>query len=408
MDDILNRINDYGNIVVEWQKKLVSIPALAPEYGGDGEHDKAEYIKSLLTEIGFDEIKQLDAPDDRVPTGTRPNILAKMYGKQPAPTVWVMSHIDVVPAGDESLWQSPPFQLRVDGDKLFGRGVEDNHQGLLCGLLACKALRELGIQPVHTIGLAIVADEENGSRYGLQYVMNHHKKEFSKEDLIIVPDAGDPAGTAIEVAEKSILWLKFRVTGKSCHASTPAHGVNAHRAAAHLIVRLESLYQQFANRDDKYDEPRSTFEPTRVETIPFSINTISGEHIFYLDCRILPNIPVDDVFAEIETIVKHIEKSFKVNIKVSSVQQEQAAPATPEESAVVHALQKAIKRIKRKDASIIGIGGGTVASVFRKAGFPAAVWGTILDTCHQPNETALISNILQDAQVLAYMFMQEG
>ena len=407
MDAILKQLNDYRKVVIEMQKKLVSIPALAPESGGDGEHAKAEYIQSLLTEIGFDEIKQLDAPDDRVSQKSRPNILATMYGKQSAPTVWVMSHMDVVPAGDESLWESPPFELRVDGDKLVGRGVEDNHQGLLCGLLACKALRELDIKPKHTIGLAIVADEENGSRYGLQYLLNHHKDEFSKDDLIIVPDAGDPDGTTIEVAEKSILWLKFRVTGNSCHASTPAQGINAHRAAAHLVVALESLYEKYPDKDDKYDDPRSTFEATRIDSSTSAINTIPGEHVFYLDCRILPHMAINDILTEIKSIARDIKNAFGVDMDISSEQQEQAAPATAEDAPVVQALQRAIHDVKGKEASIIGIGGGTVASVFRKAGFPAAVWGTILDTCHQPNEAALISNILQDAQVLAHVFMQD-
>ena len=152
-----------------------------------------------------------------------------------------MAHLDVVPPGDLSLWSSDPFQLQVDGDRLIGRGVEDNHQGLVSALLAIQALRHAGLQPSCTLGLAIVADEETGSQYGLHYLMQNHRDQFTSKDLIIVPDAGDSAGETIEIAEKSILWLKVKTIGKQCHASTPALGRNAHRAGAHLVVKLDQL-----------------------------------------------------------------------------------------------------------------------------------------------------------------------
>ena len=46
-------------------------------------------------------------------------------------TLWTVGHMDVVPVGDLNLWSGDPFTLRVDGDTLIGRGVEDNHQGIV-------------------------------------------------------------------------------------------------------------------------------------------------------------------------------------------------------------------------------------------------------------------------------------
>jgi len=89
------------------------------------------------------------------------------------------------------------------------------------------------------VGLALVADEETGSQYGLRYILENHKEIFKKEDLIIVPDGGNEEGTMIEVAEKSMLWLKFTIYGSQCHASTPDKGRNSLYAAARLILELE-------------------------------------------------------------------------------------------------------------------------------------------------------------------------
>ncbi|MDR1899542.1 MAG: M20/M25/M40 family metallo-hydrolase, partial [Treponema sp.] len=56
----------------------------------------------------------------------------------------------------------------------------------------------------------------------------------------------------------------------------------------------------------------------------------------------------------------------------------------------------------------VGIGGGTVGAYLRNAGIDAAVWCRIDDTAHQPNEYALIANILGDAQVMALLMTAEG
>jgi succinyl-diaminopimelate desuccinylase len=406
-EKISSSIDSFKNLVIDIQKRLVSIPALGPENGGLGEYEKSVYVKELLEQLPFDEIKNVDAPDPRVPSGVRPNILAKRYGTNQDRTVWVLAHLDVVPPGDLELWESGAYNLRIDGDRLFARGVEDNHQGLVSALIALHALKAQNVKPHYNVGLAIVADEETGNKYGLDYVMKHHSHEFRKEDLILVPDAGDMEGRCIEVAEKSLLWVKFKISGKQCHASTPDLGNNAHKAGAFLITEMDRLYEMFDLIDDVFDPPTCTFEPTRKEENVPNINTIPGEDVVYYDCRILPQIPLDDVIEKMGNIVKDIEERFLVEIKVSFPQKEASAPPTSPESPVVNALSNAIRDVIGKEPQIIGIGGGTVAAIFRKAGYPAAVWGTIDDTAHQPNEYSLISNTLTDAKVMAHVFLNE-
>jgi succinyl-diaminopimelate desuccinylase len=405
--EINNSIENYAKLCIEWQRKLVNSPALAPEADGNGEWEKAEFVITLLKELSITDIQILPSPDDRVPRGDRPNIIARIPGEQQGPVIWIMAHLDVVPAGDISLWDSDPFKLEVKGDELYGRGVEDNHQGLISALLAVKALRENNTVPHLPIGLAIVADEENGSKHGLQYLMQNHRNQFSDDDLIIVPDAGDNEGVCIEIAEKSILWTRFKISGKQCHASTPDMGINAHRAAAHLTVELEKLHDIFNLREELFDPPVSTFEPTRKESNVPNINTIPASDVFYLDCRILPNYSLDEVIAAIDKIIFDIEQRFNVQVEKSFPQKVTAAPPTGKDTAVVQRLSKAITAVIGKEARLVGIGGGTVASFFREEGLATAVWSTIVDTGHMPNELSLISNTLQDAKVFAHLFTQQ-
>jgi succinyl-diaminopimelate desuccinylase len=61
--------------------------------------------------------------------------------------------------------------------------------------------------------------------------------------------------------------------------------------------------------------------------------------------------------------------------------------------------------VYNRDAKAQGIGGGTVAAFFRRAGLPAVVWMTVSQTAHQPNEFCLLTNLVGDAQVLAHVFL---
>ena len=400
-----DQIDRSSSLVIEWQRAMTAIPAMGPESGGDGEKEKADWVKGLLHEIGYDALSDYPAPDPRVSCGWRPNFLVRWHGRDRSKTVWVMTHLDVVPPGDLKLWSGDPFALTVAGDRLIGRGVEDNQQGLVSALLAVRSLREAGVTLACDIGLAVVADEENGSEFGLHYLLKHHRDAFGCQDLIIVPDAGDEKGLTIEIAEKSILWLQVQVQGKQCHASTPAQGINAHRAAAHLAVKLDSLYQTFNQSDALFDPPVSTFEPTKKESNVPNINSIPGEDIFYLDSRVLPHYSLQSVEERIQELCREVEAQFGVTVALSSKQRAAAAPPTRTNAPVVQALKRSIAAVKGSEAKLIGIGGGTVAAAFRAAGLPAAVWSTLEDTAHQPDESSLISNTLSDAKVLAHLFM---
>jgi succinyl-diaminopimelate desuccinylase len=399
------RLDSYQETVIEIQRELVSRPALGPEVGGVGEDDKAAFLTDLLQRWGL-QVDNYPAPDDRVPRGLRPNLVTYLPGKKPE-KVWVLSHMDVVPPGDRSLWDSEPFSLRVDGDRLYGRGTEDDHHGIVMSLMAVKAFLDLGITPERTIALALVADEETGNEKGLDYLLREQPQLFSPQDLIIVPDAGRPDGTMIEVAEKSILWLKLTLLGQQGHASRPEKARNTLRAAAYVIVALDDLAREFPLHNPLFRPPMSTFEPTRKEANVPNVNTIPGKDIFYLDCRVLPDYALSQVQERVKAIATAAANRFGVSLEVEAVQTLPSAPPTAPEAPVVKALQRAVKEVYGREATPQGIGGGTVAAFFRQAGLPAAVWMTANDCAHQPNEFCFLSHILGDAKVLAHVCLME-
>jgi succinyl-diaminopimelate desuccinylase len=398
-------IDGYRDEVIRLQTEMCKRPALGPESGGEGEVEKAAWLESYLSGLGFS-VDRYDAPDARVPCGFRPNLVAVLPGEVAAPRLWLLAHTDVVPPGDPGLWTGDPWVVRVEGDRLIGRGVEDNQAGLVSALLTLKAFREAGLAPRLSIGVALVADEETANTYGLKFLLREHKHLFGKDDWIIVPDSGNPKGTAVEVAEKSILWMRFRVKGKQAHGSEPNRGINAHKAAAHLTTRLDTLYARFRKRDAVFEPPMSTFEPTKREANVPNINTIPGEDVFYFDCRVLPDYRLADVLRAVRALVRETEKKFRVKVEMTTPQQEEAAPPTPSDAPVARAVARAVRQLRRRSAKAIGIGGGTVAKYLREAGFPCVVWSTMDERAHTPDEYAIVSYILDDAKVFAHVALQ--
>ncbi len=384
--------------------EMCRIPAIAPESGGDGEAVRAEYLLKLLSELGFDKVEVIKVDDARVSAGYRPNIIVTIPGDDRSlPPLWVVSHMDIVPEGDRGLWDTDPYQPVVKDGKLYGRGVEDNGQSLMASIYAAKALMNAGLKPKRDLKLALVADEEVGSARGLVHLAD--KGLFKKEDLIVVPDAGTSDGSAIEVVEKSHLQFKVLTRGKQGHASRPHKSLNAFRAASKFVSRIsDELYANYPEQDELFSPPFSTFEATKKEANVPNINTIPGDDVFYMDCRILPTQSLEEIMDFVHNVAKEVEEETEASIFLENVSLGEAPPATSVNSEVVRNLQKAIKQIRGVDAKPVGIGGGTCAAIVRKKGLEAAVWSTSYETAHEPNENISIDNLVSDAKVFALLY----
>ncbi|MFO8032871.1 MAG: M20 family metallo-hydrolase [Desulfohalobiaceae bacterium] len=392
--------------LLAWQKDLVAFQAIGPENNGPGEAQKAAYLKEQLQALGLQKIWNMPAPDSRVNEGQRPNLAAVLPGRDQSRTFWIVSHLDVVPAGDPLLWDSDPFQLRQEGDLIYGRGVEDNQHGMVASLLCLQAFLEQDLQPDRNLGLLLVSDEETGNKYGLDFVLREHSHIFQPGDEFLVPDFGIDDSSMLEVAEKGLLWLKFIIQGKQCHASTPEKGNNSLRAAAKLILNLESLQKRFPWQDQMFCPACSTFEPTKKEANVPNVNTIPGRDVFYLDCRVLPDYNLNDVHQACQGLAAEVAAQSGTRIDLEIVHQEDPAPKTAPEHPLVNKIAQAVQEVYAISPSPQGIGGGTVAAYLRRAKLPAVVWATLLGTAHQPNEHASITNIIKDAKVMTLQLLK--
>ncbi|MDR1430342.1 MAG: M20 family metallo-hydrolase [Spirochaetaceae bacterium] len=415
-EKVFEYIEKSAGLAVELETELTKRPAVSPDSGGEGELDKCLFLEDYLKKRGISSLERYDAPDSRAKGGVRPNLIATIAGRKDSSRLWIMSHLDVVPPGEASLWESDPWTVveKKDGPlghRLIGRGVEDNQQGLVSSVLAALALLDRGVTPAYTVKLLFAADEENGSHYGIEWLLENQGKTipelFRQDDMVLIPDGGDQEGASIEIAEKNIVWARFVTKGEQCHGSMPDRGINAHLAGADLAVRLHyRLMEKFSARDAIFEPDYSTFEPTKKEANVPNFNTIPGEDVFCMDMRILPCYPADTVLAEVDRIKAEVEKQYRVGISYTLAQKMESKP-TPAGAPLVKLISQAAAGVYQVKTKTIGIGGGTVGAYLRNRGIDSAVWCRIDDRAHSPNEYALMANILGDAKVMALLMMRE-
>jgi succinyl-diaminopimelate desuccinylase len=396
----LKDITDEKEFIIELAKRIIPVKSISPASGGQGESQRADLLVSILKELGYEDSVRYDVEDKM---GFKRSSVIEKVGNLDR-TLWLVSHIDTVPDGDPNLWTRPPFQATVEGNRIYGRGTSDDGQAVFLSLLLLKKLDKSKLKM--NLGLAFVADEEVGSVYGIQYLLD--KNIFKKDDLIIVPDAGSMDGMELEIAEKSIVWIKFTVNGRQYHASMPSNAISAARDGMEFMLSVDKmLHSKYTDKDDTFNFPYSTFEPTKHEKNVDNINTIPGKEVFYMDCRILPNYDVDSVVDDISREISEFERTHKSKIKMEFVQREQAPVPTSRDSEVVTRLVKALSS-RGGEPKVVGIGGGTCAAFFRRLGYDAVVWSTTVpDVAHQVDEYVIIDQILQDRETIEKLVYSE-
>lgn len=231
--------------VVEICSRLLAIDT--SNYGPDdrsGEREAADYIVGMLEGAGFRPVLLESAP-------RRANVVLRVPGEDPTlPGLLVHGHTDVVPV-ERDQWSVDPFGGEVRDGYLWGRGATDMKDAVAMTLATLLRWSESGARPRRDIVFAFVADEEDGGRYGAQWLVAEHPELFDGVGGAIGESGGflvpvtDPHGVVhrfypIAAAERGIMHLAVTARG------TAGHG--AQRDADNAVARLVTALARVADR----------------------------------------------------------------------------------------------------------------------------------------------------------------
>lgn len=171
---------------------LVRIPSIAwPAFDQSQLMRSAEAVAALADDTGvFDRVQVLRAAIPGTDEHGQPAVLATRAARNGRPTILLYAHHDVQPTGDESLWDSPPFEPTVRDGRLYGRGAADDKAGIMAHIASVRALHQAAGDDIDLgISLFIEGEEEYGSRSFGQFLSDN--KEALRADVIVVADSGN-------------------------------------------------------------------------------------------------------------------------------------------------------------------------------------------------------------------------
>ncbi|MEQ4616764.1 MAG: M20/M25/M40 family metallo-hydrolase [Corticimicrobacter sp.] len=398
---LLDLLDKAPGEAIEWHRQLLCRKAINPEHGGQGEEKKARWIEHWLRNNGLCEIKRIDSLDTRLPRGLRPNLLARYRPPRSTHMLWIITHMDTAASGPLEHWHGDPFSLRIDGDRLYGRGVEDNNQAIVSALLLLDAIKQLA--PAHRprLGLGLICVSAGLTDYtkGLDVILQKYPRVFHHDDLIVVPDYGNPQGALIEISEKRSMWLRIDVRGDAYHAGYE-NKANAFDAACHFISQLDPIRQRFAAADPHYTPSVSTITATHCETSCTGLNHVAAHFAFYLDIRLMPGCSIPALMASLQQLSASIAETAGVTFDFGCIEVSPDAAPTPQDASIIRHLSTMIETELGITPRMVGVGGVTMVSVIRALGLPVAVWSIQGGNKIKANESVSLSAQLAQTRIL--------
>lgn len=262
---------------------MIAIPSVNPfDEAPTLHHREQEFADFLLKRFGE---LGLEIGQREVVPG-RPNIWGRLRGNGSGPTLMLAAHMDTVGVDG----YDKPFEARVEGGRVHGRGACDMKAAIACYLEVVRLLNETGGTLDGDLIIAGICDEEHLMIGSTDLGCNGPQADYG-----IV---GEPTELKVCPAHKGQLGVIFRTFGKAVHSSVPENGVNAieHMGA---VIDAFSAYNHQLQTDS---EPHPLCGTGR-----FSMNVIRGGDIvsavadyceMEVDRRYLPGETVDQIIAD--------------------------------------------------------------------------------------------------------------
>ena len=215
---------------------LVAIPGISawdfPEETRPALNRCYDALLPLLRSAGVQNVGPLELPN------TAPVLTGEIPAPEGAPTVLLYGHYDVVAAGDESKWESPPFEATERDGAIYGRGTADSKSNILVHVGALRAWE--GKPPVG-IKILIEGQEEVGSVLETPSTL-----EAFRADAILVADAGSirPGVPSLTVGLRgdAPVFVEVRTLGSAKHSGQ--FGGAAPDALVALLHAIASLHDE--------------------------------------------------------------------------------------------------------------------------------------------------------------------
>ncbi|MFF8817055.1 M20 family metallopeptidase [Leucobacter sp. NPDC015123] len=356
------------------------------ENPGETERDTVLRLAAICARIGAEVTLQEVEPG-------RENLRATL-GPADGPAILFLGHSDVVPAGEG--WSGDPFEPRIAGGRIIGRGSTDMKGGLAAVLAAMAAVSE--VAPDLRLELLCTVDEEDRALGVLAALAAETPREY------LACIVAEPTDLDVVIGCRGASNLVVEVTGASAHAGRPEDGASSIYAAARIVELVRDRHAVLAAGErDKL-----------LGTGTWNVGTIEGGSgtsmvprvtTLTLDRRTMPGEDPETILAELLGAARiDLAESGIANAErfcvTGTVDMEMPGFRTDTDSPIVQIASQALRELGtsgRQTGWTAACEGGFIA---RHHGTSTIILGPgdITGQAHQPDENVEISQLATAAQ----------
>jgi len=320
---------------------------------------------------------------ERLPFGQVSNLWARRGTA--SPLLVFAGHTDVVPPGDESAWDSPPFTPTERDGKLFGRGAADMKSSIAAFVVAVQEF--IHDHPHHTgsIALLITSDEEGPRRDGTVKVCEALAARGEQPDYCIVgePTSVRTLGDTIKNGRRGSLSGKLTVHGVQGHVAYPQLARNPIHTLAPALAELADTVWDEGNAHF----PPTTFQVSNIHAGTGASNVVPGQLVLDFNFRFSTASTVEHLKARVNAILQRHGVEHTLHWTLG------AEPFLTPEGNLSAALVQAIKQ-ETGVQTTLSTTGGTSDGYFIARICPQVVeFGPLNDSIHQVNEHIRVADL---------------
>jgi len=248
---------------------LIRRPSVTPADAG-----AMDALQAALTGIGF--------TCRRMTFGDIENLYARRGTA--GPNLCFAGHTDVVPVGDGAAWSRPPFEARIEGGVLYGRGAVDMKSAIAAFAAAAASFDPAALPG--SLSFLITGDEEGVAEHGTGPVVQQLKAEGERIDHCVLgePSSAAQLGDLLKIGRRGSLNAWFTVEGRQGHVAYPKQAANPIPVLIRMLARLQDRVL-----DEGYPRfPASNLEVTTIDVGNPATNVIPARASARINIRFNP------------------------------------------------------------------------------------------------------------------------
>jgi len=338
-----------------------------------------ELVSQWLEELNFEcKILEFEGEDS--------SAVKNLWGQlgSQGPTLCFAGHTDVVPAGDESVWEFGPFEGKNTGERIFGRGASDMKGAIASFISATSRFLEKNSNFKGSLAFIITGDEEGSAINGTKKILSWMKDNSLSFDDCLVGEPTNPnkLGEMIKIGRRGSVNVNLTVEGTEGHVAYP-------HLADNPIPKLLRLLQALTSKPlDQGNEnfPASNLEITSIDSNNSTTNVIPP----YIQTKL--NIRYNDIYTK-NTIEKELEKRLdSLEIEYQIEYEHSGDSFITKHGDFVNNLSEIVEKHCEIKPELSTTGGTSDARFIKDYG-RVVEFGLVGASMHKINENSLVSDI---------------